>query len=205
MRDAEITCLTRMVAIPDLGLELCKGDVVVLAEEEVNNSQDLEMMRRLNAVRVRWVHRYNKMRAAPPPASHRPRPLPNTPRPNLQLVHPAQPSPAAVVPPPTEQEKTAGVDLEKLADKLAARLGGKLDRVLELVASRPAAAQGSSPAPAGTVDDEVPVFLPSRIVDHDAKADIKTTRTTGKADGIDEATAALKKARKKARKGKKES
>ena len=88
---------------------------------------------------------------------------------------------------------------------MALRLGGEIDRVITAVReSRPVAVLGSpqsgSRAAAGTVGEETPLFLPSKIVDHDAKAEIQTKQSTGAAGGVDDATAALKKARGKRKK-----
>ncbi len=202
MREAEITCLTRMVRIPDLGLEMTKGDMERITEEAAEGSADLALMRRLNAVQVRWVRRYNTQRGIPikTPGKRR---SDNQPRPNVRPVR-TPPSPE------TDDQRTVSargrqftppeVDLEVLADKLAARFGGEIDRVIRAVReTRPVAYPNggtqSSTAPAGTVDDEMPVFLPENLVDHDAKATIHTTKTTGAGKGIDDAAAALKKAR----------
>ena len=201
MREAEITCLTRMVRIPDLGLELTKGDTVTLSEKDANGSEDLALMRQLHAVQVRWVRRCNTVQATSP-LTGRPRRTEAVLRPTFK---PVRPHPSAQVDdqppgsPPPRQNPAPEVDLEVLAEMIAMRLGGDLDRVIAAVresrpVGRPNGAAGS-PSTTGTVDEEMPMFLPSKIVDHDAKADIKTTKSTGDAGGIDDAAAALKKAR----------
>ena len=135
MREAEITCLTRMVRIPDLGLEMTKGDMERITEEAAEGSADLALMRRLNAVQVRWVRRYNTQRGIPikTPGKRR---SDNQPRPNVRPVR-TPPSPE------TDDQRTVSargrqftppeVDLEVLADKLAARFGGEIDRVIRAV------------------------------------------------------------------------
>ncbi len=207
MREAEITCLTRMVRIPDLGLEMTKGDVEYVSEKGAQASSDLTMMREMNAVGVIWVHRGNRLREEPKTTRRRRRPvLTAGPPPGRRPNRTPQPTPPDVQTPgspPHRQATPPQVDLELLADMLAARLGGEIHRVITavkenrpVVVSGGAALPSGSQAPAGTVDDEMPMFMPSKIVDHDAKADIKTKKSTGSADGIDDARAALKKARK---------
>lgn len=100
MKFAEITCLTRMVRIPDLDLNLFKGDTALVPEEAAEASSDLTLMRRLNAVRVRWIRR-----CIPKPAV-----LPIPVQPNLE-----------VVPQPVKADFVVGVDLELLAERLATR------------------------------------------------------------------------------------
>lgn len=202
MVEAEITCLIRMTRIPDLGLELQKGDKVIVPKEKADASKDLALLKQYNAVRVRAVRRFNKLRETDPPSTgHTPKRDMGTLRPQPPRSAPLHPPVDARVdaPPTGVQPAAPTVDLELLADKLAARLGGAINRVVDAVReSRPVVVNGTpgavSGAP-GTVPDEMPRFIPEKIVDHDAKADIQTVETTGEAKGLDAAKDALRKAR----------
>jgi hypothetical protein len=183
-----------MVRIPDLDLDLLKGDVQFIDEEQARGSKDLALMRRLNAVQVRWVRagRRRVPSAIPEPP---PRIRPNVPR-AVPLVPPPVFLQEATPPPP-------GVDLELLADKLAARLGPTLASLVAQsgqVSTTTVVRNGAS----GIVQpDETPMFIPGRIVDPDAVAEIQAETSKSEGKGVADAAAALRKAR-RGRKKKKE-
>lgn len=187
MKTAKITCLTRMARLPDLDLELTKGDEVLLSPAQVEKSKDLALMRRLNAVSLLWVHRAALRSPAPRP---RPTVLPFRPRPR-------QPHVALPPTPPTPAQDS--IDLEKLAERLARRVVEKtIDRLVDAVRAtpQPMLVRRGEKASVGTVvSPEAPVFIPSNIVDQDAKTDIQTKKTQSSGSGVSDAAAALKKAR----------
>jgi len=203
MREAEVTCLIRMTRIPDLNLELVKDQVVLVPEDQAQGSKDLALFKSMNAVKVRWVRRFHKLREADQPFTV------STPKRDTRAVRPLHPQQAPLASPvdapeppaaPNPQLGRQNVDLELLATRLEARLGGAIDRVVAAIReSRPVvvSADPSAPGKPGKVGDEVPTFIPDKILDPDAakKVDIRATETTGEAGGIDAAKAALKKAR----------
>ena len=117
MKVAKITCLTRMVRIPDLDLALFKGDIKFLTEEEVNRSPNLALMERMSAIDLVWVRRRALEEEPKPVAAVKPPDV----RPNVRnfprriLTREDRERAYREAPKPPE------VDLEQLADKLAAR------------------------------------------------------------------------------------
>ena len=135
MMEAEITCVcTPGIKLPDLGLDLKKGDVVYIPAMRARISKDLSRARA--GVTLRMVERCREQREAPPPA---PVPTPAPP----QVVRQAQPGPE-------------NPDLESTVKKL-------LHPLVEQVAAlrREAAATGTVvPKAEGTPESEEPAGGP---------------------------------------------
>lgn len=194
MRMAEITCKTRMVRLPDLGIELLKGQKAHLTEKQVGESKDLALMRRINAVRLRWVRRGDLPDSSQP--GHRPTTRTSGPRPNPPRSLPNAPTPPA---------KSPDVDLEALAEKLAAKMAPAVDRIVQAVKGsggqqqvivRTVAGVASGELPGIVVpEDGTPAFIPEKILNDSVKADIQTEKSISTGTGVQDAAAALKKAR----------
>ena len=168
------------------------------------------MMKGLNAVRVRWVKRGDPRPVEAPRRQQPPRRLQRAPVPNRRpQVAPVQREDA---PDPTRIEnQPPRVDLELLADKLAARLGPRIvqavqDQVQPLQGTpiRVPFTQSATGDPiSGTMQpEETPTFIPAVILDPEAKADIQTKTTKSKGKKVEDAADALRKARKSRKKKK---
>lgn len=208
MIEARITCTCTQISLPDIELDLLHGQVVFLPEAQAKKSQDLSRASKAKAVEVVYVQRYQKQRtheSAPPPAR----------RPTVATPHPP-PVPTGTVAPIVVQP-TVVLDPDELATKVVQRLAlPKTDAVQaevrqQLDAMRATlraelradmvdvlrAAGADIPAPGsvrtGTVQDDEPVFIPSKIGE-DLKADIGVAETTSTA-GVADAAAALRAAR----------
>lgn len=182
MRVAEITCRSRSCRLPDLGLDLVKGQKVEISEQQAKGSQDLALMRRINAVRLRWAHRAD--------LNMDPNPAPN------RVPSPAQVSRAPHYQPVPEP---VGIDIEAFADKLIARLTPVVARLIQAMPHSGSSPRITESAP-GTVPIQTPAYIPEKILDESMRADIRTQKTESDGSGVSAAKAALKKARGSGRK-----
>ena len=195
MKMARIVCLTRMVRLPDLDLELSKGDNVLLTEQQALESEDLAMLRRVNAVSIAW-EKHADVRETVPSFKGRTRTSPYSPKLKTSL---AVVSSEAKEEPLTEHE----VDLQKLADKLSERFEAQVDRIVEAVRESKGSTvvvQGAVASDGSVVGEyipqDTPAFIPEKIIDQEAKADIQTKKSTSSSSTVTDAAAALKAARK---------
>jgi hypothetical protein len=209
MKEALITCLTRTFQVEDMGLDLRQGDVVYRPEAVARGSRDLKQGMAACAVSVRYVERFQveKKQPARIPAA----PATRMSRPNMggMLRQPKVPVGESV---DTEEiaqraEAAAAQAAEKAIEagvkKLEGMLEGQqapaitqeqLEAALKNVLPTVAPRMGTA-APADEV--EIPTLIPDGIVDKDAKATLKPTKEESSSDGLDAATAALKKSRAK--------
>lgn len=199
MKMARIVCLTRMVRLPDLELELSKGDNALLTEEQALGSQDLAMMRRVNAVSITWEKHADVREEVPTFSKGRIKTSPLSPK--------LKTSPVVVTPVEKAAEPLSDheVDLQKLADKLSERFEAQVDRIVEAVREsngKTVVVQGTGAvASDGSVVGEylpqdTPAFIPDKIIDQEAKADIQTKKSTSSSSTVTDAAAALRAARK---------
>jgi len=107
LKEAEITCLCLSIRLADLDLPLFKGQTVYVDAERAKGSKDLEMARRGNGVRVRYVERCVEYR--------KPEPSPNS---RVRIRHPV---PAVPVRPP---QPASDFDVGALAKHLRDQLEG---------------------------------------------------------------------------------
>ena len=188
MIEAEITCECASLTLADLQLALTRGMVVYLDATRARNSKDLARAQRVRGVTVKYVQRYREQRPAP-----------------------ALPVPAPV-PVSLEARGVEGtvpfLDEEALAQRVAALLAPQLQAIQEAIEALGhgvvvTAPQGPMPTVrtvspvVGTVADDVPVFIPSKIGRDDLRPTIAVA-TEGADDGggVTDALAALKAARK---------
>jgi len=170
--EGEIRCVCLRVQINDLNLVMEKGDVVYLPATRVMASQDL--MRLRAGVDVRFVRRCREERAPGPPVDViRPEPTPIFWQPPL--------------PPPVE----AKIDLDVLAEKVAARMPrvdtGTLQQLIQMITG------GSSLR----VSSE-PQFIPE--MGALPAADVVVSEQKAEGGTVEIAVKALKKARKTGKK-----
>lgn len=63
MRESEVTCLCTSLKVPELGLDLKKGDVVFLSLEQVKKANTLALAERSKGVQIRTVERCRTQKA----------------------------------------------------------------------------------------------------------------------------------------------
>lgn len=193
MIEAEITCECAAIALPDLGLSLTKGMVVYIAADRARQSADLQRAWRALGVTLKYVQRFRERRAEPP----------------VSLAQAIQSKPRASYYPEGGPEPIPElrVDVEALADLVVERLAPRFQAMLELALAGLAplqqfrAQQVIAPSSAGTVVDDVPVFVPSRIGREDLRATVTVASTEGEGGGVTDALAALNAARKSEKPG----
>ena len=183
MQELEITCRCPSLRVPSLGLVLVQGDVVYVPATHTGN----EELRQAGAgLSIRPVTRFVEQRA--------PQPLPvRVPRPAPQPV-------AAIV-----QETLAPVVGQVLTPSLKAEMISALKEVLAGLVVAPqgpvvvtvanTASGVVAPIPVRVADE--PVFIPSGLVDPAAKVDITAQKSSTDGGSLDEASQALKKARRR--------
>jgi len=183
MTEAEITCECLSIRIPDLQLALTRGMVVYLDAQVAKKSSDLTRAIYAHGVSVKYVQRFRERRPPPvePHVESRVQPpvVPDLPR-----TLPSEPS----------------VDAETIAQRVVELLAPRLEALLSSRVgggSAPISLPSSSPAPGKVplVDDSVPLFIPSRIGRDDLQP-VVIVAEGGEADGVSDALAALKAARK---------
>jgi len=203
MKELEITCLCRSLKLPDLGLDLVKGQVEHVGVAEGRNSPDLTRARQNRGVSVREVQRARERRiemSIPPRRSLKP-----TKRGGAQVP----PSPLVV-----QGEVDMGEFRELIrtevtgAVKDAILAGGLPSSYSVGVASGEAvkAPMRNLVSDRGPLEPDTPMFIPSGIVKKGVSADISAETTESSGGGVDAATKALKgrkSAKKKPRKKKK--
>jgi hypothetical protein len=65
--EARIVCRCRQLSLPDLGLELVKGQVEWLPEDQARASRELALQKRNGSVYVHYLRRYLEMTTRPSP------------------------------------------------------------------------------------------------------------------------------------------
>ena len=180
MIEAEVTCECAAIQLADLQLSLTQGMTVYIDAVRARQSKDLQRAWRASGVTLKYVTRFREQR----PATFIPQ-SPASPS--------AQQAPQAVSLP-------AAVDEEAIAQRVAAILAPQLQAILEAVQARPAGTVSYQSLPSrgmGTVAEDVPVFIPSKIGRDDlVPIEVQATEGTDGGD-VTDALAALKAARKK--------
>jgi len=205
--EAKITCTCSRIVIADMDLTLRKGDTLYVEAGRSKASKDLQRAWKNKAVAIRYVQRFQEQRAAP---------IPNPSTPDAVRR-------SAFIP---DQKEEAIVDPDAIASRVVEALGrgatpaqvrtevarqlqvAKQEIVADVVSALKAEIGagirvGAAPAaavarPAGkvVVEDDVPVFVPSKIGRDDLSGDIETTTTQVEgATGVSDAAAALRAAR----------
>ena len=194
MREAEITCKCTQIALSDLGLSLVAGDVEYVSEEAARASHDLASARRNGGVVIRYVQRCRERRPrAPEPPL--PRPAPSPPR---RVPPPAGPPPTPLVLDTTQLVGEVRAAVAEGMAGLREELPGMLQ---EAVASIPRGtvmvpAPGSGMAVGSSQPDE-PLFVPAVIGAGGLQADVSVATEDSGGGGVDEATEALRAARRR--------
>jgi len=207
MREARIECLAVKYRLPKLGFSLKKGDVEFVPEETARNSKELKSARLAGAVSVRYIERC-KVAKNPDPIKHIP-PSVRMSRPNMGGMLMKPPLPPSPQDPPEEKVQSVSADEVRriIREEMRAALAETPSQTVvnnvvdtEAIVAAFASTPGFMvPQTTGTVDPDVPVYIPTDIVNKDAKTDIQTEKASSEADGVDAAAAALKKAKPKKR------
>lgn len=193
MREAIITCTCPSIRIPDLGLTLSKGNVVHLDAAKAESSKDLAVAKQAFGVKVEYIGRCRTQRAGPrnlPPPAPQPRPEPEK--------------------PPQKEE----IDLDALAEKVAAKMGRDVSAIRKLLKGDMrellmetlsglmlASGEGTQTGISGRVapgqaEEPMPMFIPDGLVGEE-RADIAVQEGQDEGSSVDEATAILRRMRKK--------
>ena len=193
MREAIVTCTCPSIRIPDLNLTLSKGNVVHLDADKADASKDLAMAKAAFGVKVEYIGRCRAQRPGPS----------NVP-----------PPPPAPPPQPEKVPEKEDIDLDSLAEKVAAKMGRDVSAIrnllkgdmrellLETLSGLMLASGGGTQAgnsgrvAPGQVDEPMPMFIPDGLVG-DERADIAVQEGEDEGSSVDEATAILRRMRKK--------
>jgi len=193
MREAIITCTCPSIRIPDLQLTLSKGNVIHLDADKADASKDLAIAKAAFGVKVEYIGRCRAQRPGPKNV-----PLPPP---------PPRPEPEK---PPTKEE----IDLDALAEKVAAKMGRDVNAIrkmlkgdmrellLETLSGLTLASGGgtqtgnSGRVAPGHADEPMPMFIPDGLVGEE-RADIAVQEGEDEGSSVDEATALLRRMRKK--------
>lgn len=191
MTEARVECLCTTYNIPELGLELRKGDVAWVAEGRARTSEELAIAKRAGAISVRWEERCTVSRSPTPPFLKR--------RPAV----PSFASPAAA--PVVDHAEVASKTAEALRDVVRQELqealkglsvGQKTDVDAIGAAVRQAlAGAGRGDVRAPVIGSDAPVFIPTKITSDDTKTSINVTTETSGSSSVEDAAAMLKAAR----------
>jgi len=203
MMEAKITCTTRQIQLPDLELDLADGQVVYITEAKARGSRDLQRARRAKGVSVVYVERSRVRRPA-------------------ATKNPGVSAPVGVpafLPSEFAQGEKVIFDPDAIAERVVAALGGpsldrrisnevarqvlgmeeRLTNVLVQAVERSMAHDHGTWAepgrPAGSVSDDAPVFIPSRIEDEGLTSEIQVKSQQGDDTGLSDAAEALRVAR----------
>jgi hypothetical protein len=229
VKDARIKCISGEAIISDLGLRLQRGDVTNVPEESAQNSKDLWRLERIGQVSIRWVRRCAEVKDKPPkpPAPpfvrlsrNKKGPPPKT-KPVSESVDPN--ALARRIRAEMRAEMKAEMDELKsmlgqvlaaqqpatpatpsieapTADDIAEAVRGA---VKEAVGSIPVVVRGNTNVTGGTagsvVDEDMPVFIPSTIINPETKGeiDVQSESSDANLDDASEALRAMKKKRSK--------
>lgn len=205
MIEVQIIC-SNPCLIPDLGLDLKRGEERWISLDNARRSKDLETERAKGNVRVsRQSRRPEKAPPLPPP-------------PFVALTQRTRPKPVEAAKPPEDPitpSEAPKLDTSAIADEVQEKVMAQLRPLLEALAPSapmdatqmaqlfesvvrkvmPAGAPGvaASASTRPSAEPEAPLYLPTNLVDKDAKAkiDVATTSSNNEEE-IDEAAAALR-------------
>ena len=216
MIEAKITCLTGTIQLPDLSMSMTKGMVIYMPEAKARSSKDLERAWKGRGVSVQYVTRVQERRNPP---KNKPNPVFPVP-PGMAFAPPTQEAGEQVIFDPdiiAERVVTAinedalttnkiRLAVSKRLDQFEERLVGRVVAVLKEEIAAGITVQGVPQAmavqtpnqPVGKmplVEEDVPVFIPSKIRSDDMKAEIAIESQQGDSSGLSDAAAALRAAR----------
>jgi len=190
MKQAKITCVSLRMNIEDLGLVMVRGQIEYVDEDQAKGSENLECLRKAGGVLVQYVRRVFRA----------PQVTPEIETPTDKPVRALPPSPAEPPAPPVVLE----VDYEKLADMVADRLkpslegqdklAGEVRAILE-ASKRPGFGKVSPDRPKPVQEREERIFIPDVEVSDEFTGTISVEEAVDEGGTVDEAAAALRKAR----------
>lgn len=213
MIEARIMCLTGSLRVHDLDLTLTKGMIVYLPEARARSSQDLQRLWQAKGVNIQYVERFSKIR---PPEDSPPRPLARN-----QKVTPMDADRVLFDPQALAEQIIVAIGQDAVMnDRVRLAVAARMQELEERITSRVVAALreelaglARTPVPVMTseqflreppsqkilpdIEEEAPIFIPSRIGDGDLKGGVTVTAQQGDDAGLNEATAALRRSRKK--------
>lgn len=194
MTEARVECLCTSYNIPDLGLELRKGQIVWMDESRARASKELAIAKRAGAISVRWEERCTVSRSPTPPFLKR---RPAVPSFATQTVAPAAVDHAEVAAKTAEalrdvvrqelQEALKGLHVGQKAD--ADAIGAVVRQALA------SAETGRGDTRAPVIGSDAPVFIPAKITPDGAQTSINVTTETSGSSSVEDAAAMLKAAR----------
>lgn len=176
------------VEVPDLNLVLRLGEVKWTGESAARESACLTALIQAGKIRVSYEQKVLKPMSNPPP------------KPTVPSVTLSRPQRA--VSPPTSAPASIAVDVDKLAQAVAAQIQARpatpdaellaalIEKAVTQALSRMPVGAGQTAAVAASVADE-PVYIPSGIVGVDP-VEIKTTAGVSDATDLADAAKALK-------------
>jgi len=202
MTEAQITCTTGQIQIPDLNLDLVDGQIAYVDESRARASKDLQRAWGAHGVAVVYMERSRVRRAAASkqagfpvptgkPASLPPDPLDSVQDPDaiVERVVAAMGGPALEMRIRNEVGRQMAAMESRLSDVLVMAVERALtNRPVQVVE------QGGSMGRVG--GDDTPVFIPSRIADQSLTADISVRSQKGDDTGLNDAASALRLVRK---------
>lgn len=232
MTETQIICC-EPCKIPDLSLDLHRGEEVWVANELAKKSKDLKRVLAIGHVRVYQRVRDKKPRRHAPPSYQRLKPKVRTQTPAPAPAPPEKPAVEKVVERVVEKiivEKVVEApNTEALAAQIKQELLGEMAGTIEAAVAAAMAAQvpaeptqaapaldaatmaaivqqavaAALPSSTGGVviaptrrreetDEEVPLYLPTGIVNKDAKAEITVQSESKDSDDLDEAAKLLR-------------
>lgn len=224
MKEAKVKCVCAQIGLPDLKATLTEGQEIWLSEEQVRLSADLRHARRIGAVDLVWKERARVSKPpshpAPPhfrrlsPGQHKK--IDRDEQPAPVIVHSVDPDlltkhvKAAVAGEVSKQMMDVKAQMAALEDNLATTIAAALAEKGQqidpeaLAAALDHALKGllsASPQPQVApsepeVEDKEPLYIPSGIVEPEAKGVVDVQESAGTGDGLDDAAKALKKKRK---------
>ena len=216
--DARIKCTSGVAIVVDLGLRLERGDVVDIPEAAAQSSQDLWKLQRIGQVSVRWITRCREMKEKPPKP-----PAPPFVRLSRNKKKPSKPQPKVPSGTSVDSEalaKRIRAEVREEMGELKALLASMLDAssqpqsepevqqaqlpegFSEAVKSAVKQAVGSMPQVAaatsgGTVEEDMPMFIPSKIINPETKGEIDVKSESSGDSAVDDASQALRSMKKK--------
>jgi len=211
MIEARIECLCGSYTLSDLGFALTKGQIVYMDAPKARGSQDLQRAWRVKAVAIKYVERYQERREVPannpvfPSPPGMPAFVPEAPPgADVLLVDPDEIAARVVEvlsrsPINERVQIEVGRQVQALEERLIARVTASVMAAFraEYPAGMPVVTGSSQPLSGRVqiVEDDVPVFVPSRIGDAELDVDLGLQPSkTGEAV-VSDAAAALRAAR----------
>lgn len=209
MIEAQVQCVCGGIKLPDLKLDLIKGQTIFMDATRARASKDLQRAWQAKAVTIKYVQRFRERRAASVPPVSPLHPHPMVAAPNSEPVRHGQDillvDPDAIAarvvaelaksPIHDSIRVEVGRQLQSLEDRLVTRITDSVLSALEGIAIAPRGATAQKMAGIDPeVDDTVPVFTPSKI-GGDLQADLGLQSSQKDAGVVSGAAAALRAAR----------